>query len=60
MDPDAAHKQMVQLAARIIATLDKGSADADVSFDANDLAEAVQALDGWLRKGGFLPKAWGR
>lgn len=25
---------------------------------AEDLADAVEAIDGWLRGGGFLPLAW--
>jgi len=65
MDPNEVHRRMTELAARIIATLDKSPAvershDAVLKllYEANDLAEAVEALDGWLRKGGFLPKAW--
>lgn len=27
---------------------------------AGDLAEYVEALDGWISQGGFLPKAWER
>lgn len=26
--------------------------------DAERLAELVEALDGWIRRGGFLPDAW--
>lgn len=25
---------------------------------AEEMADRVEALDGWLRKGGFLPKRW--
>ena len=28
--------------------------------EANDLADAFEALDGWLSKGGFLPDDWRR
>jgi len=28
--------------------------------EASYLAEAFEAIDGWLSKGGFLPKAWER
>ena len=28
--------------------------------DAFELAEAFDALDGWIGKGGFLPDAWQR
>jgi hypothetical protein len=31
---------------------------ADPEQDGLRLAELVEALDDWIRKGGFLPKAW--
>lgn len=27
---------------------------------AEDLADAFEALDGWLSRGGFLPEGWAR
>lgn len=30
------------------------------AFDAERLADLIEALDGWLVKGGALPKAWRR
>ena len=35
--------------------------DRDANYNGHDvvqLAEAFTALDGWLRRGGALPKAW--
>jgi hypothetical protein len=51
MDPDTALDRMRAAAARI---LDREVVDQD----ADDLAEAFEALDGWLRAGGFLPQSW--
>jgi len=47
---------MLGRAAAIIASVDS-EADVDED-DAVALAESVQALDGWIRGGGFLPDAW--
>lgn len=63
MDPDACLEEMLKLA--------KSLQDMDPDPDsissmrsglegASRLAELVQALDGWLSKGGFLPKKWER
>jgi hypothetical protein len=30
------------------------------STEAVEIAEAIEALDGWLSKGGFLPSDWDR
>jgi hypothetical protein len=51
MDPDATLSEMRELANDLGAT---GSFEGD----ADRLAELVQALDEWLSKGGFFPKAW--
>jgi hypothetical protein len=54
MDPDANLAEMRDLSTRIL-----GDAGLDpISYDADRLAELVQALDGWLSGGGFPPKAW--
>jgi hypothetical protein len=56
MDPDANLKEQLQLASRFVAAWD---AEQPVpSEDAYRLAELVQALDGWLKRGGALPKGW--
>lgn len=48
MDPNETLAEMRRLAA---------SADPD---DMDRLSQLVEALDDWLRKGGFLPRAWER
>jgi len=60
MDPNATLAKMRQLANMILSD-EGGLEDAgDLEDAARDLAEHVEALDGWLRQGGFLPKAWER
>jgi len=56
MDPNETLRRMQEMAERVVRAADVGS-DVDED-DACDLADAVQALDGWLSKGGFLPDAW--
>lgn len=59
MDPEEAYRNMVELARSLLAARDNDDADLRYALDdAMELAEAVEALDGWLRKGGFPPKAW--
>ena len=54
MDPDACLSRLRNLANRII-----NDQDARGCYDGGeDLAELVLALDGWICKGGFLPKEW--
>jgi hypothetical protein len=61
MDPNVNLVEQRRLAARIIAAFDskggKGGPDRD---SVSRLAELVEALDGWLSKGGALPAAWRR
>jgi hypothetical protein len=52
MDPNENLKQQLAIARAILA--DKS----DHSFGAVQLAELVEALDGWITKGGFLPDRW--
>jgi hypothetical protein len=35
-----------------------GAGTTDLEELANELADQVYALDQWLQRGGFLPKAW--
>lgn len=49
MDPNA-------VLAKIRAAVEESFTVSDCSVD--DIAEAFQALDEWLSKGGFLPAAW--
>jgi alkyl hydroperoxide reductase subunit AhpC len=47
MDPNAALQELLAIA---------GAAERDP----DRMAELVEALDGWLRGGGFLPARWSR
>lgn len=61
MDPNSNLDEQKRLAARIVAAFDKP--EPSDHFDEDDvlrLAELVQALDGWLAGGGFLPSDWAR
>lgn len=55
MDPNATLKEMLELAADIIKSSDEYPADLVAAVR---LAEAVDALNGWIMNGGFMPKAW--
>lgn len=58
MDPDSALARITELASRII---DGGPERLEWSAllaASEELAESVVALDEWLRRGGFPPKAW--
>lgn len=55
MDPDEALKNAREAAALI---LDSSGSSVDDAVQGHALAEAFDALDGWLSKGGFLPDAW--
>ena len=52
MDPEEARKKMLRLADKII-----GDSTPD-PHTALELAETIQALDRWIRGGGFLPEEW--
>lgn len=65
MDPNEALKNARAALAALRTRLDDGEeptsdTDAEVADHAGDLADAFEALDGWLSKGGFLPAAWQR
>lgn len=69
MDPEANLAEQISLAEQIIEIIDeRGDEDGNLCDDdkdevvdnANRLAELVQALDGWIRSGGFLPASWAR
>lgn len=62
MDPEAAYQKAMDALARIRAAESEGwssSAEAEKEAAADDLAEGFEALDEWLTKGGYLPRAWG-
>jgi len=56
MDPEATLKEMRALASNILHTPD--AVDLDIYVWATRLADQVEAMDGWLSKGGFMPKDW--
>jgi hypothetical protein len=58
MDPSETLKRIQALAAKIIKQSELRDEDTSESLDAYELAENVEALDGWLKRGGFLPKSW--
>lgn len=55
MDPNACLEEIRELVSDIFAD-DKSNIDSLRRGDR--LAELVEALDGWLSKGGFLPADW--
>lgn len=54
MDPDACLKEMRALAGAILV----GDVAENQPHESCRLAELVEALDGWLSRGGFLPAPW--
>jgi hypothetical protein len=57
MDPNACLAEIRRLYAAIN---EADEHDSDTLADAARLAELVEALDAWITKGGFLPRAWSR
>ncbi len=53
MDPTANLREQLELAEAI----NNGTAD---EGDAERLAELVEALDAWMKRGGFAPTQWAR
>lgn len=53
MDPNANLQEQLSIAKAILA--DKQ----EHTFIGVRLAELVEALDGWITRGGFLPESWG-
>lgn len=51
MDPNKLLETMLCAAQQVL----NGDADEDT---AEKLAEAVESLNDWIRRGGFLPDAW--
>lgn len=56
MDPDEALKNAREAVRELIGTEDGGAYNQDAAVSA--LADAFDALDSWLSKGGFLPQDW--
>jgi hypothetical protein len=61
MDPTANLLEQLEISARLINIFE--NADDTPEFKEEDvvrLAELVEALHGWIRKGGFLPEQWSK
>jgi hypothetical protein len=58
MDPNATLEEMRTLSAKMRKDYEDPDGNGIDQDDANRLAELVEAMDGWLSKGGFLPAAW--
>lgn len=58
MDPTANLREQLALAARMIKAYDDPAGNGIDQDDTARLAELVTALDGWIRRGGFLPEPW--
>lgn len=61
MDPEENLREQRELASRILKecrNAEEPEESQSFSYDAERLAELVQALDGWIKGGGFLPKDW--
>lgn len=56
MDPNAALSQI----RRIVSKYARRGGSAMTDHDAGVLFDAVEALDGWLSNGGFLPAHWAK
>lgn len=54
MDPDSTLDELLDLTGPL---LDPGDADPEPAT-ASRIAELVDALDGWLLTGGYLPRRW--
>lgn len=52
MDPDANLDALLELVNSVL------DGHADVDDDYFEVCELVQAMDGWISNGGFLPKKW--
>ena len=70
MDPDACLKELKELNKKVKAKIDsygcwtdlaEGASPEEVDeliSDVDDLCNHIDSLDGWIKKGGFLPKEW--
>lgn len=57
MDPNANLEEQRQLRKKIVRGLEGKSAKV-LPADVARLVELVEALDGWIASGGFLPRDW--
>lgn len=57
MDPDVLLAEILELVGKL-ALLDRQDDLTPAETDGMDLAFKVRDLDGWLRRGGYMPRAW--
>lgn len=67
MDPNANHNEQLSIAENVLNVDESTTISAmtreelsEMARNAVRLSELVMALDGWIKKGGFLPDAWRR
>ena len=66
MDPNANIAEQLDLAAEILADIDRADPEEDIDAldavlaNAEKLAQLVLALNQWIATGGFLPERWAR
>lgn len=61
MDPDEALRRLrAAIEALKVAMRDGASCDYDLGETADEVIVKFEVLDGWLSRGGFVPKAWSK
>jgi len=60
MDPNTVLEKLTEMARAIIEERDSDNEEGPILWAdrADEMAELVLALNGWLSAGGFLPRAW--
>lgn len=59
MDPNANLDEQIRIA-RAVLDANEDEPMEDPEGDLRRMCELVEALDSWIRRGGFLPKVWER
>jgi len=57
MDPDECLRRLRLAAARVREEMNKGFGG-DPMDDVSDMVDHFEELDGWMKKGGFVPRDW--
>ena len=57
MDPNETYRDLIRAWSEFQQYRERAHTDA--FYAAERMADAVEALDTWIRGGGFLPSAWG-
>lgn len=60
MDPDANLEEQRKLCKRLYRAYENETLDSTHNDDVAQLIELSEALDGWIKGGGFLPRDWRR